>query len=164
MLAVTLLFPKAAPALPLEDRTHREPDGSSGDLSLGILTAVSIGAAVAFSFTRGAAMPTDEMIVFAMSIGGGVAFFLAVLNRLLRLKLLSAMAERVTFVLIPPLVLIFLVLGTIFLGIATPTEGGAMGATGALMHGAGASAACPGRCCGRRWIAPPSSPPSSSSS
>jgi tripartite ATP-independent transporter DctM subunit len=33
----------------------------------------------------------------------------------------------------PPLVLIFLVLGTIFLGIATPTEGGAMGATGALL-------------------------------
>ena len=32
----------------------------------------------------------------------------------------------------PPLVLIFLVLGTIFLGIATPTEGGAMGAAGAL--------------------------------
>ena len=37
------------------------------------------------------------------------------------------------FVLIPPLALIFLVLGTIFLGIATPTEGGAMGATGALV-------------------------------
>jgi tripartite ATP-independent transporter DctM subunit len=44
------------------------------------------------------------------------------------LKLLS----RVVFVLIPPLALIFLVLGTIFLGVATPTEGGAMGATGAL--------------------------------
>jgi tripartite ATP-independent transporter DctM subunit len=43
------------------------------------------------------------------------------------------MAERVTFVLIPPLALIFLVLGTIFLGVATPTEGGAMGATGALV-------------------------------
>ena len=43
------------------------------------------------------------------------------------------MAERVTFVLIPPLALIFLVLGTIFLGIATPTEGGAMGAMGALV-------------------------------
>jgi TRAP-type mannitol/chloroaromatic compound transport system permease large subunit len=36
-------------------------------------------------------------------------------------------------VLIPPLVLIFLVLGTIFLGVATPTEGGAMGALGALI-------------------------------
>src|SRR4051812_39642628 len=40
---------------------------------------------------------------------------------------------RVVFVLIPPLALIFLVLGTIFLGWATPTEGGAMGATGALI-------------------------------
>ena len=41
--------------------------------------------------------------------------------------------RRVLFVLVPPLTLIFLVLGTIFLGIATPTEGGAMGATGALL-------------------------------
>jgi tripartite ATP-independent transporter DctM subunit len=40
---------------------------------------------------------------------------------------------RVLFVLIPPLALIFLVLGTIFIGVATPTEGGAMGATGALV-------------------------------
>ena len=39
---------------------------------------------------------------------------------------------RVLTTLVPPLFLIFLVLGTIFLGIATPTEGGAMGATGAL--------------------------------
>ena len=41
--------------------------------------------------------------------------------------------SRVVFVLIPPLALIFLVLGTIFIGVATPTEGGAMGATGALV-------------------------------
>ena len=61
------------------------------------------------------------------------AFFAAVINKLLRLGLLSKIAERVTFVLIPPLALIFLVLGTIFLGVATPTEGGAMGASGALI-------------------------------
>ncbi len=36
-------------------------------------------------------------------------------------------------VMVPPLALIFLVLGTIFLGIATPSEGGAMGAVGALL-------------------------------
>ena len=40
---------------------------------------------------------------------------------------------RVLTSLVPPLVLIFLVLGTIFLGIATPTEGGAMGSAGALI-------------------------------
>src|SRR5262249_18373193 len=34
---------------------------------------------------------------------------------------------------IPSLVLIFLVLGTIFLGLATPTEGGAMGMVGAIV-------------------------------
>ena len=44
----------------------------------------------------------------------------------------AALLLRVLTVMLPPLLLIFLVLGTIFLGIATPTEGGAMGATGAL--------------------------------
>jgi TRAP-type mannitol/chloroaromatic compound transport system permease large subunit len=68
---------------------------------------------------------------------GGVffAFTIALINKLLKLGLLSRLAERVTFVLIPPLLLIFLVLGTIFLGVATPTEGGAMGAMGALLLG-----------------------------
>ena len=42
------------------------------------------------------------------------------------------LATRAIVALIPPLVLIFLVLGTIFIGLATPTEGGAMGAVGAL--------------------------------
>lgn len=41
--------------------------------------------------------------------------------------------QKVLASLVPPLVLIFLVLGTIFLGIATPTEGGAMGALGAMI-------------------------------
>lgn len=36
------------------------------------------------------------------------------------------------FVMVPPLALIVLVLGSIFMGIATPTEGGAMGAVGAM--------------------------------
>jgi tripartite ATP-independent transporter DctM subunit len=43
-----------------------------------------------------------------------------------------ALVRRAAVSMIPPLALIFLVLGTIFLGIATPTEGGALGATGAL--------------------------------
>ena len=34
---------------------------------------------------------------------------------------------------VPSLVLIFLVLGTILMGLATPTEGGAMGALGAVI-------------------------------
>src|SRR6059036_1791829 len=45
----------------------------------------------------------------------------------------AKLLARVLLVLIPPLALIFLVLGTIFLGVATPTEGGAMGAVGALV-------------------------------
>ncbi|HRZ52204.1 MAG TPA: TRAP transporter large permease subunit [Candidatus Contendobacter sp.] len=43
-----------------------------------------------------------------------------------------ALAWRVVVAMIPPLLLIFLVLGSIFIGWATPTEGGALGAVGAL--------------------------------
>ena len=42
------------------------------------------------------------------------------------------LARRALATLVPAVVLIFLVLGTIFLAIATPTEGAAMGAVGAL--------------------------------
>jgi tripartite ATP-independent transporter DctM subunit len=45
----------------------------------------------------------------------------------------AALARRVVVAMLPPLVLIFLVLGTIFMGIATPTEAGALGASGALV-------------------------------
>jgi len=44
----------------------------------------------------------------------------------------GALYRRALIAMVPPLVLIFLVLGTIYLGIATPSEGGAMGAVGAL--------------------------------
>jgi tripartite ATP-independent transporter DctM subunit len=45
----------------------------------------------------------------------------------------AQLALKVVRSLIPPLFLILLVLGTIFFGIATPTEAGAMGATGAML-------------------------------
>ncbi len=45
----------------------------------------------------------------------------------------TALLRRVLVSLLPPLILIFLVLGTIFIGVATPTEGGALGASGALI-------------------------------
>ncbi|HOW75436.1 MAG TPA: TRAP transporter large permease subunit [Candidatus Competibacteraceae bacterium] len=45
----------------------------------------------------------------------------------------GALFHRVIVAMVPPLVLMFLVLGTIFIGWATPTEGGAMGAVGALL-------------------------------
>ncbi len=43
------------------------------------------------------------------------------------------LARRVVLVMLPPLVLILLVLGSIFAGIATPTEAGALGAVGAMV-------------------------------
>lgn len=45
----------------------------------------------------------------------------------------AELARQVALVLMPPLVLILLVLGSIFAGVATPTEAGAVGAIGAML-------------------------------
>ena len=77
-----------------------------------------------------------DFVVLSMFFGILFAFGVAVVNwitaRFVGFRFLSHMAQQTTFVMVPPLFLIFLVLGTIFIGVATPTEGGAMGATGAL--------------------------------
>jgi tripartite ATP-independent transporter DctM subunit len=73
------------------------------------------------------------LLLVALSAGAAYALAAALIERATGFRIVSAMAEQVTFVMVPPLALIFLVLGTIFIGVATPTEGGAMGATGALI-------------------------------
>ena len=144
VIFLAIFKPHLVPALPLEARTIREDNGKSGLLSLLALTVISTGLAIAFADNYAAitsrvtgtqvdSVPKDETIVVSMCVGVLFAFIIALINKVTRLGLLSRMAERVTFVLIPPLLLIFLVLGTIFLGIATPTEGGAMGAMGAII-------------------------------
>lgn len=126
--------PASAPAIPESSRTYSEPTGSRGTRSLSVLMLISITVALIFGkiFISESA-PIDEQIVMIVLVWGSVAFVLALINKLLNLGLLSKIAERVTFVMIPPLALIFLVLGTIFIGVATPTEGGAMGAVGAIL-------------------------------
>ncbi|MBK8454851.1 MAG: TRAP transporter large permease subunit [Thiofilum sp.] len=139
IIIVTLIKPKAAPALPVEARVFRDEKGHSGYTSLWILIVVSTLVAVLYAKTQLSGQSLDNVVVLSMAVGIGVAFVLALINRVLgvvtqgKISLLSKMAQQVTFVLIPPLALIFLVLGTIFLGWATPTEGGAMGAVGALL-------------------------------
>ena len=147
MLFIFLLAffkPNMVPALPPEARSLKEKDGSSGLRSLLVLTLLCVGVSVYAAhnmttihewFTGEVVenVAKDETIGFGMWFGVALAFVTASINRITRMGLLSQVAEKVTFVLIPPLLLIFLVLGTIFLGIATPTEGGAMGAIGAMV-------------------------------
>jgi GntP family gluconate:H+ symporter len=136
-LGVAIFKPAWAPALPPEARRLKEPNGSSGTVSFLVIAVLAAIAAVAFDkyyyVPKYVDAALDERLVVAAAAGAGFAFAAAVVNRVFRMGLLSRLAEQVVFVLIPPLALIFLVLGTIFLGWATPTEGGAMGATGALV-------------------------------
>ena len=143
VLIVAMLRPSWVPALPAEARIYREPDGSSGHRSLFVLLAIATIIGIAWSqvhervinpmIERELPAPGDETLIMSMTVASFTALGLALANRLLRLGLVSRLTEQVTFVLIPPLILIFLVLGTIFLGVATPTEGGALGAMGALI-------------------------------
>jgi tripartite ATP-independent transporter DctM subunit len=73
-------------------------------------------------------------LTFEMILAGAIyALVVGIVERFTGLRLMSNMAQQVTFVMVPPLLLIFLVLGTIFIGLATPTEGGAMGALGSVI-------------------------------
>ncbi|MEK0428075.1 MAG: hypothetical protein RL001_602 [Pseudomonadota bacterium] len=136
IMVMSMIRPTALPALPPEARNLREADGSSGIPSLLVLLGLGIGVAWAFGKLHLAAttkLAADEIAVYAGVVGVVLTYSIALANKKLKLGLLSMMAEKVVLVLVPPLALIFLVLGTIFVGIATPTEGGGMGALGAMI-------------------------------
>ena len=135
---ITLLFPKATPGLPAEAVGFREADDSRGLTSLAILAIVS--GVFGWLVMRQSTSHGADFVVLTMFFSIMFAFGVAVVNWLIArqtgFRFLSHMAQQTTFVMVPPLFLIFLVLGTIFIGVATPTEGGAMGASGALILGA----------------------------
>ncbi|HEY6135361.1 MAG TPA: TRAP transporter large permease subunit, partial [Rubrivivax sp.] len=130
---VAILKPHWVPALPVEARIYREPDGASGHRSLLFLFLICGAVGYAWSKVHQSVInplvgrelpaPGDEIFILSMTVASLLALALALVNKFFKIGLLSRLTEQVTFVLIPPLVLIFLVFGTIFLGIATPTEG-----------------------------------------
>jgi TRAP-type mannitol/chloroaromatic compound transport system permease large subunit len=132
---VSSVWKDAAPGLPAEAIIHREPDGSRGYASLIALTAIC--GTVAWALMRRTTYTGGDLIILTLALAVTLAIVVAGFNWISRRfdgpRLLSALAEQVVFVMVPPLLLIFLVLGTIFIGIATPTEGGAMGAVGAML-------------------------------
>jgi TRAP-type mannitol/chloroaromatic compound transport system permease large subunit len=130
--ALTLIAPNAMPGLPAEALTYKEPNGERGVWSLAVVVVLSSVCGYLYMRTTNVKAGAD-FVVLTMSLTVAISFVIAVVSRVLRLKLLSVLAEQVIFVMVPPLALIFLVLGTIFIGLATPTEGGAMGAAGALI-------------------------------
>ena len=74
VLGTTIFRPHWAPALPVEARTMREPNGSSGTPSLIVLVVIATVAAVLYAKLRMADRALDETLVIATSVGTGVAF------------------------------------------------------------------------------------------
>jgi TRAP-type mannitol/chloroaromatic compound transport system permease large subunit len=130
ILLMTFVKRDSMPALPLEARS----------LGSGV-TSLIVALLVAASFAYAAHVylsPTQGANADILGATCGIAFIyiVALVDKGMNINMMSRLAQQVIIVLIPPLALIFLVLGTIFLGIATPTEGGAMGAVGALVMAA----------------------------
>ncbi|MCA0034732.1 MULTISPECIES: TRAP transporter large permease subunit [unclassified Mesorhizobium] len=126
ILIVSIFRPKMMPALPLEARTL-------GHGVMSLLVALVATVAISYAAYRYLAPAHgDNADILGATAGVIVIYIVAIADRRLNIHMMSRLAQQVVIVLIPPLALIFLVLGTIFLGIATPTEGGAMGAVGAL--------------------------------
>jgi TRAP-type mannitol/chloroaromatic compound transport system permease large subunit len=124
---VSVVRPKLMPAMPLEAITVREPSGKMGYTSLVLVVAAAVVGAYALS--------AYDILhpIWACALVGAVTYAVALTDKYLKLHALSLVSRQVVIVMMPPLALIFLVLGTIFLGIATPTEVGAMGSAGALI-------------------------------
>ena len=103
-------------------------------------TTATFGAMVALSYLLFLwfarvfpATPGENLAVWAGFAGIGILYVVALADQAIGTNVMGDLTQRVVIALVPPLALVFLVLGTIFVGIATPTEGGAMGATGALV-------------------------------
>jgi flagellin-like protein len=111
-------------------------DENRGLLSLAFLVIVS-GVVGWWTIRRTGLEAGADFVILSMSVAVAFSFAVAVVNwicdRFLGFRFLSRIAQQTTFVMVPPLALIFLVLGTIFIGVATPTEGGAMGASGSML-------------------------------
>ena len=103
VILLTFIRPHWVPALPIEARTIREDNGTSGLRSLGILTLISTALAVTLgqnyarfsnwvSGNAALTVPTDETIVVSLCAGVILAFVIALINKVTRLGLLSRMA------------------------------------------------------------------------
>jgi tripartite ATP-independent transporter DctM subunit len=101
-----------------------------------VVLADQLGVSVGDLFL-GSLLPGLMLAGFYAIYTAGVAVFqpsaAPALPREVREENLGALGRQVLLVLLPPLILILLVLGSIFAGIATPTEAGAVGAVGALL-------------------------------
>lgn len=127
ILVISILRPSAVPALPAEVRTLGK-GGWSLVLSIAAVIAIGYGAHVLLYPSQG-----SNADILGGMVGVLVVYAYTIMDKASGRNTMSRLAQQVVIVLIPPLALVFLVLGTIFLGIATPTEGGAMGALGAVI-------------------------------
>ncbi len=98
---------------------------------LGDQLGVSVGALFQAAVIPGLAL-TGMYVLYAAGVAAFKPQYAPALPREVYDLGASLIAKRVVKSLIPPLVLILVVLGSIFAGVATPTEAGALGAVGAM--------------------------------
>ncbi|HET7527437.1 MAG TPA: TRAP transporter large permease subunit [Burkholderiaceae bacterium] len=101
--------------------------------AVGMVVAMRLYPGWTLAWGRGVEPAADERVVVATAIASGIVIAAAAADRRFDIGWLSPLAQRALLACAPPLLLIFLVLGTIYVGLATPTESGAMGAAGSVL-------------------------------
>src|SRR5829696_5573840 len=112
---ITQLIPPSLVLIVLADQLGR----SVGDMYLGAIGPSLLQIAI--------------FLLYIAAVAGLRPGAMPPLPREARGEMRWPLIRRVLWGMIPSIALIFLVLGTIFMGLATPTEAGAMGAVGALV-------------------------------
>ena len=115
IMVMSIIRPDSMPALPAEGRTLGS-GATSLFVALGVASVIAYVAHLRLYDRFG-----PDADVFGAVVGTVVIYIAALLDRSLKTGIMSRLAQQVIIVMIPPLALIFIVLGTIFLGIATPT-------------------------------------------
>jgi TRAP-type mannitol/chloroaromatic compound transport system permease large subunit len=121
--AVAFFVPRAMPPMKGAQVSRRDYGSLGALIAVGIVTGMIVYPATS-SFTNDAARMMCAIAAGAVALVAAVPWMG---------RHCTVLARQTVFAMVPTLGLIFSVLGTIFLGIATPTESGSMGAVGAML-------------------------------
>jgi len=126
MMGLAFFFPRLMPAM-------KDANVSKHDyMCLAAVGGVSMLVGWLTGLVLESYLPGESVFVARIAGGALAALLLSAVDTQAE-RFSTALSRQVIFSAVPTLGLIFLVLGTIFLGIATPTESGSVGAIGALV-------------------------------
>ena len=126
VLVLAWLRPRTGPAMPAEQRTLSGNPSARTKLLIAAILALMVGGVTLLARASGIAFLASAWSPLVVAVAHFVVFYVVLLNT-------RMLVAEVMVAIVPILALIFGVLLSIFAGIATPSESGAVGVFGALL-------------------------------